>query len=62
MGDGEGKGSFICDSSLELGIAYAEHDREGQKGGPTGYLAWKMMVSLLSILTVSWQCSFVFFI
>lgn len=29
---------------LSRGIAYAKGDGEGQKGGPTGYLAWKMMV------------------
>ncbi|KAK6935693.1 hypothetical protein RJ641_032723 [Dillenia turbinata] len=29
---------------LRRGIAFSEDDGEGQKGGPTGYLAWKMMV------------------
>ncbi|GLT26837.1 hypothetical protein SLA2020_018790 [Shorea laevis] len=29
---------------LRREIAYAEDRGEGQKGGPTGYLAWKMMV------------------
>ncbi|KAJ0083564.1 hypothetical protein Patl1_31050 [Pistacia atlantica] len=29
---------------LRRGISYAEDNGEGQKGGPTGYLAWKMMV------------------
>lgn len=28
---------------LKREIAYAEDDGEGQKGGPAGYLAWKMM-------------------
>nr|DAD28092.1 TPA_asm: hypothetical protein HUJ06_029560 [Nelumbo nucifera] len=28
---------------LRRRISYAVDDREGQKGGPTGYLAWKMM-------------------
>lgn len=31
---------------LRRGIANSGDDGEGQKGGPTGYLAWKMMVSL----------------
>lgn len=30
---------------LRREIAYTEDDGEGQKGGPTGYLAWKMMVN-----------------
>lgn len=29
---------------LQRGIAYSNVDREENKGGPTGYLAWKMMV------------------
>ncbi|XP_044506581.1 pentatricopeptide repeat-containing protein At2g30100, chloroplastic isoform X2 [Mangifera indica] len=29
---------------LRRQISYAEDNGEGQKGGPTGYLAWKMMV------------------
>lgn len=29
---------------LRRGIAYSDNDGEGHKGGPTGYLAWKMMV------------------
>ncbi|KAK9279106.1 hypothetical protein L1049_012781 [Liquidambar formosana] len=29
---------------LRRGIAYMEDNGEGQKGGPAGYLAWKMMV------------------
>ncbi|XWS29049.1 hypothetical protein CRYUN_Cryun25bG0123400 [Craigia yunnanensis] len=29
---------------LGRGISYQDDDGEGQKGGPTGYLAWKMMV------------------
>ena len=32
---------------LRRGISYESDDGEGQKGGPTGYLAWKMMVCLL---------------
>lgn len=31
---------------LRRGIAYSDDDSEGHKGGPTGYLAWKMMVGL----------------
>ena len=31
---------------LRREIAYAEDDADGHKGGPTGYLAWKMMVKL----------------
>lgn len=54
MGKKEGAVLFVKEV-LRRGIAYAEDDKEGQKGGPTGYLAWKMMVSLLShFLTVSW--------
>ncbi|KAK8494245.1 hypothetical protein V6N13_138560 [Hibiscus sabdariffa] len=29
---------------LRRGISYEDDDDEGQKGGPAGYLAWKMMV------------------
>ncbi|XP_065846937.1 pentatricopeptide repeat-containing protein At2g30100, chloroplastic [Euphorbia lathyris] len=29
---------------LRRGISYSQNDGHGQKGGPTGYLAWKMMV------------------
>ncbi|KAG8494903.1 hypothetical protein CXB51_012381 [Gossypium anomalum] len=29
---------------LKRGISYEDDDGEGQKGGPAGYLAWKMMV------------------
>ncbi|KAL8115152.1 pentatricopeptide repeat-containing protein At2g30100, chloroplastic [Apium graveolens] len=28
---------------LRRGISYSDDDGQGQKGGPTGYLAWKMM-------------------
>lgn len=31
---------------LRRGISSLEGDREGNKGGPAGYLAWKMMVSV----------------
>lgn len=37
---------------LSRGIAYAEGDGEGQKGGPTGYLAWKMMVRVFLIFYI----------
>lgn len=29
---------------LRRGIGYLNHGKEGNKGGPAGYLAWKMMV------------------
>uniref|UniRef100_A0A5B7BE68 Pentatricopeptide repeat-containing protein n=1 Tax=Davidia involucrata TaxID=16924 RepID=A0A5B7BE68_DAVIN len=35
---------FFVKEVLRRGIAYSEDDREGNKGGPVGYLAWKMMV------------------
>lgn len=35
--------SFV-NEVLRRGIAFAQDDLEGQKGGPAGYLAWKMMV------------------
>lgn len=49
---------------LRRQISYAEDNGEGQKGGPTGYLAWKMMVSPLSILAiyVFWPLSFLSFV
>ena len=34
---------------LRRGISYESDDGEGQKGGPTGYLAWKMTVCLLKL-------------
>lgn len=45
MGEKERAISFVKEV-LRRGIAYSKNDWEGQKGGPTGYLAWKMMVSL----------------
>ncbi|XP_037497894.1 pentatricopeptide repeat-containing protein At2g30100, chloroplastic-like isoform X1 [Jatropha curcas] len=41
MEEKEGAVSFV-EEVLRRGIAYTEDG--GQKGGPTGYLAWKMMV------------------
>ncbi|CAN0903998.1 Pentatricopeptide repeat-containing protein At2g30100, chloroplastic [Linum grandiflorum] len=35
--------SFVTEV-LKRGIACSDSDGKGQKGGPTGYLAWKMMV------------------
>ena len=35
----------VVEEVLRRGIPYVEEDEEGHKGGPTGYLAWKMMVS-----------------
>ncbi|KAH7550527.1 hypothetical protein JRO89_XS13G0210200 [Xanthoceras sorbifolium] len=52
MGKKEGA-VLIVKEVLRRGIAYAEDDGQGQKGGPTGYLAWKMMVSVLLILLFS---------
>ncbi|KAL5750572.1 hypothetical protein ACOSP7_025175 [Xanthoceras sorbifolium] len=43
MGKKEGAVLFVKEV-LRRGIAYAEDDGQGQKGGPTGYLAWKMML------------------
>ncbi|KAJ9129365.1 hypothetical protein P3X46_033853 [Hevea brasiliensis] len=43
MGRKERAVSFVKEV-LRRGIAYSKDDGEGQKGGPTGYLAWKMMV------------------
>lgn len=36
---------------LRRGISSLEGDKEGNKGGPAGYLAWKMMVSALLLDT-----------
>lgn len=43
MGKKEGAVSFVKEV-LRRGIAHADDAGEGKKGGPTGYLAWKMMV------------------
>ncbi|XP_061350002.1 pentatricopeptide repeat-containing protein At2g30100, chloroplastic [Gastrolobium bilobum] len=43
MGEKEGAVLFV-EEVLRRGIPYAGDDTEGHKGGPTGYLAWKMMV------------------
>ncbi|KAJ6670999.1 hypothetical protein OIU85_014823 [Salix viminalis] len=43
MGKKEGAVSFVKEV-LRRGIAYSGDDG-GEKGGPTGYLTWKMMVS-----------------
>lgn len=45
MGEKEGAALFV-EEVLRRGISCAEDDPEGHKGGPTGYLAWKMMVSI----------------
>ncbi|KAK7305444.1 hypothetical protein VNO77_43350 [Canavalia gladiata] len=42
MGEKEGAILFV-EEVLRRGIPCAENDNEGHKGGPTGYLAWKMM-------------------
>ncbi|KAG4920548.1 hypothetical protein AAZX31_18G058800 [Glycine max] len=42
MGEKEGAVLFV-EEVLRRGIPYVEEDEEGHKGGPTGYLAWKMM-------------------
>lgn len=44
MGEKERAVLFVK-NVLSRGIAYSEDDGDGLKGGPTGYLAWKMMVS-----------------
>ncbi|XP_054776461.1 pentatricopeptide repeat-containing protein At2g30100, chloroplastic isoform X2 [Prosopis cineraria] len=43
MGEKERAVMFV-EEVLRRRISYAEDDLEGHKGGPTGYLAWKMMV------------------
>ncbi|KAF9596500.1 hypothetical protein IFM89_012231 [Coptis chinensis] len=43
MGKKESGVLFVKDV-LSRGIAYTVDDEENNKGGPTGYLAWKMMV------------------
>lgn len=48
MGEKERSIMFVKEV-LRRGIAFAEDDGDGHKGGPTGYLAWKMMVSFLSL-------------
>ncbi|KAL5811921.1 hypothetical protein ACOSQ3_026871 [Xanthoceras sorbifolium] len=42
MGKKEGAVLFVKEV-LRRGIAYAEDDGQGQKGGPTGYLAWRLL-------------------
>lgn len=44
MGEKERSVLFVKEV-LRRGIACSEDDGDGHKGGPTGYLAWKMMVS-----------------
>lgn len=47
MGEKENAVLFVKEV-LKRGIVYSEEDdRDGHKGGPTGYLAWKMTVSVL---------------
>ncbi|KAF3454884.1 hypothetical protein FNV43_RR05332 [Rhamnella rubrinervis] len=41
--DEKEKSVLFVKEVLGRGIAYAEDDGDGHKGGPTGYLAWKMM-------------------
>lgn len=49
-GDKEGTISFVKEV-LSRGISCLDEDKEGNKGGPAGYLAWKMMVTVnLSIV------------
>uniref|UniRef100_A0A7N0VH33 Pentatricopeptide repeat-containing protein n=1 Tax=Kalanchoe fedtschenkoi TaxID=63787 RepID=A0A7N0VH33_KALFE len=43
MGEKEKAVSFV-EEVLRRRIDYSGDDKEGQKGGPAGYLAWKMMV------------------
>lgn len=46
MGEKERSVLFVKEV-LRRGIAYSEVDGDEHKGGPTGYLAWKMMVSFV---------------
>ncbi|CAM8949405.1 unnamed protein product [Rhodiola kirilowii] len=43
IGEKEKAVSFV-EEVLRRNIDYSGNDKEGQKGGPAGYLAWKMMV------------------
>lgn len=52
MGEKEGAASFV-EEVLRRGISRADDDPEGHKGGPTGYLAWKMMVSICYLMSSS---------
>lgn len=59
-GEKEETVSFVKEV-LRRGISSLEGDREGNKGGPAGYLAWKMMVSpyifrFSSVLIVGLKC------
>ncbi|CAI8596986.1 unnamed protein product [Vicia faba] len=42
MGEKEGAALFV-EEVLRRGVSWNEEDPQGHKGGPTGYLAWKMM-------------------
>ncbi|CAK8565975.1 unnamed protein product [Lathyrus sativus] len=42
MGEKEGAALFV-EEVLRRGVSWNEDDPQGYKGGPTGYLAWKMM-------------------
>lgn len=42
MGEKE-KGVLFVKEVLRRGIGYEDGEKQGRKGGPTGYLAWKMM-------------------
>ncbi|KAI5408567.1 pentatricopeptide repeat-containing protein At2g30100, chloroplastic [Lathyrus oleraceus] len=42
MGEKEGAALFV-EEVLRRGVSWNEGDPQGHKGGPTGYLAWKMM-------------------
>lgn len=57
MGE-KGRAVSFVKEVLRRGIACLEDDGEGPKGGPTGYLAWKMMVriSILFILFCISHC------
>ena len=43
MGEKAGAVAFVREV-LRRGIGYQDNGEEGHKAGPTGYLAWKMMV------------------
>ncbi|WOG89061.1 hypothetical protein DCAR_0208297 [Daucus carota subsp. sativus] len=42
MGEKDGAVLFVK-QILRKGISYSDNDGQGHKGGPTGYLAWKLM-------------------
>ncbi|KAF8398083.1 hypothetical protein HHK36_017009 [Tetracentron sinense] len=40
---GEGESDYVCEEDSKRRISYPVDDGECHQGGPSGYLAWKMM-------------------